>query len=179
MSTGLLEITATNQLFGSTVQASGNVQSCNSQIRDAYVAAGAGNALDQFCLDLSGEAGTYAATTPPTTVGGGTVVTTGTTAVTISLMAFTNFTQSGGSTLTTTWNQLIFKNLSSHDMTIQPGSSNGANMLGIPNGTPLTVRANSQVVLVSAAGETVSSSHTNITITPTSGGTMAVAFGGT
>lgn len=105
---------------------------------------------------------------------------TGTTAITINAAALAAATGVvvGGDTSFSTLNQITFKNTGSVDLVVSPGASNGLAMnLGGTSPT-ITVPAGSSVVIQSAAGITVDSTHKNITITPTSGGSMSVTFGG-
>jgi hypothetical protein len=177
--TGLLEITQT-QLYGTAVVTSGTVEAPAAAVRDLFVANGAGNAIDKFCLDLSGEAGTYNSSTPPTNVGGGLLTLSGSTAQTISLTSVsTAFASYAGNSLASACNQLILQNIGTQDVTIQPASSNGFVGWSLVNGHALTIRKGSAIVFTSAAGETVSSSATGLTVTPTSGGSLLVAWGGT
>ena len=78
----------------------------------------------------------------------------------------------------TQWNELVFTNYGAADVTIQPAASNGANLLGLANGSPITVRAKTSLILQSVVGESVSTSHTGILITPAASGSLAVAIGG-
>lgn len=106
---------------------------------------------------------------------------TGTTAITFSLIALaaaTGLVIGPGDTVFAAWSRLRFKNIGTTDLKISPGASNG-NALGLGGTSPtITVPAGSSHELNNAAGNTVDSSHTNVTVTPTSGGSLVVSIGG-
>jgi hypothetical protein len=105
---------------------------------------------------------------------------TGTTAITISLAALAAATGVviAGDTAFATWNQLIFVNTGAVDLVLSPGASNPLG-LQLTGTTPaLTVAAGSRVVLETVAGITVDSTHKNLTVTPTAGGTLNIGIGG-
>jgi hypothetical protein len=104
----------------------------------------------------------------------------GTTPVTISLADLTsNTTVSAGDTVFATGNVIVFRNLTAGAVTIAPGASNPSNFPLFAGTTPtLTVPANSVVVVHSAAGVTIDSTHKTILITPAVTGTFSVSVGG-
>lgn len=107
------------------------------------------------------------------------VTTSGTTPVTCDLTNLvTNATTSAGDATFAKWNKIKVRNCGAADMTIAPGASNGAT-LGMGGTSPtLTVAAGAEVVIESGPGTTVDSTHKNITITPTAGGDVVIAVGG-
>ncbi len=109
------------------------------------------------------------------------LVLTTTTAQSIDLTnTTTNSPQStAGDTAFATANVLILNNTGAHDLTISPGASNPSRIPQFTGTTPtLTIPAGSFVAIHSAAGYTVDSTHKVFTITPTSGGTLAVTICG-
>jgi len=105
---------------------------------------------------------------------------TGTTAITVSLLALaaaTGVTVAGDTSFATV-NQLVFLNTGAVDLVVSPGASNGFGVqLGCTSPT-LTVAAGSSVTIQSVAGLATSSGAKNITVTPTSGGSMGLCVGG-
>lgn len=166
-------------LVNGTVQAAGTLTTLHPTNAKQLELSGNVTRLDRAHFDLgqlilqSGDNGGFAKN------GGLTVNLTGTTPVTLSLLDLTsNSTSSAGDTVFATWNVLVFKNTGAADVTIAPAGSNPAS-LGLAGTSPtLTVPAGSTVVLNSAAGITVDSTHKSITVTPTSGGSLALCVGG-
>jgi hypothetical protein len=107
-------------------------------------------------------------------------VTSGTTGVTLDLTDLTSTTSaSAGDTAFATVNVLVFRNLGTAVMTIAPGASNPSDAPGFAGTAPtLTIPAGSAVVWHAAAGVTVDATHKTIDITPTAGGSIAIAVGG-
>ncbi len=112
------------------------------------------------------------------------LVTNASLACTVSLSATTTVVTNAISVSTAgditfaAWNQLIFLNLSSADMTIAPNELERRESPG-PSERHTPYRApGSPVVLQSVVGETVNASHANIVVTPTNGGNFCIAIGG-
>jgi hypothetical protein len=110
------------------------------------------------------------------------IVLTGTTAVTIDLTnlgAFAGVTSQAGDTSLATVNCVIFNNVGTTAVTIAPGASNPAPFPAFTGTSPtLSVPAGGVVAMYWPVGGTVTSSAKTITVTPTSGGTLAFAYGG-
>jgi hypothetical protein len=110
------------------------------------------------------------------------IVLSGSTAVTIDLTnlgGFTGVTSQAGDTTLATINCAIFNNVGTQAVTIAPGASNPAPFPAFTGTSPtLSVPAGGVVALYWPTGGTVSSSAKTITVTPTSGGTLAFAYGG-
>lgn len=108
------------------------------------------------------------------------VTTTGTTPVTLDLSNLaTNATTQAGDAVFATVHQISFYNVGPADMTIAPGGSNPSNIPKFTGTTPtLNIPLGSAVVVQSAAGVTIDSTHKTITITPTVGGDIVVCVGG-
>lgn len=86
---------------------------------------------------------------------------------------------SAGDTAFATVNCLILRNLGLVDLVLSPGASNPSNIPKLGGTSPtLTIPAGSCVVIHSLAGVTIDSTHKVFTITPTSGGSLAVGIGG-
>ncbi len=106
---------------------------------------------------------------------------TSTTAVDVDLTDLTanGSPKTAGDTGFATVNAIVLNNLGATDLTIKPGGSNPANFPKFTGTTPtLTIPAGSAICLQNAAGATVDSTHKIFTITPTSGGLLAVSIGG-
>lgn len=107
------------------------------------------------------------------------VTTSGTTAVTCDLTNLAlNATSSAGDLTFANWNKIRIYNCGTADMTYSPGGSNPAN-LGLGGTTPThSIPAGSAITIERAAGNTVDATHKNITITPSAGGDVVIAVGG-
>lgn len=107
------------------------------------------------------------------------VTTSGTTPVTCDLTNLaTNSTSNAGDAVFAKANKIKVRNAGTAAMTIAPGASNPAS-LGLGGTTPTyTVNGGSEVEIEVPAGATVDATHKNITITPTAGGDVVVAVGG-
>jgi hypothetical protein len=158
-------------LEGTTVGAAGAVVALSPEAAATDSRGSGGTILDKFLMDLS--------TAGFAKNGACTFALSGTTPVTLTLVDLTSATASNaGDTSFATWNQLNFYNTGAADLTIAQGSSSGAR-LGFAGTTPtVTVPAGGHVILDNPAGSAVDSTHKNITITPTSGGSCAVSVGG-
>ncbi len=107
------------------------------------------------------------------------VTLTGTTPVDLSLIDLTsNATDTAGDTVFAKWMMLKFYNPGAADWTFKQAAATPANLLGVSTTPAISVRAGSSVTLFSVLGENVDSTHKLLTITPTSGGTCAIAVGG-
>ena len=110
------------------------------------------------------------------------VVLSGTTAVTVdltNLAAFTGVTSQYGDTSLATVNCLVFNNLGTVAVTVAPGGSNPSRLPTFTGTTPtLSIPAGGAVGISDLAGQTVDSTHKTFTLTPTSGGTIAISYGG-
>jgi len=106
--------------------------------------------------------------------------TSGTTGVTVDLTDLTSgATSSAGDTTFAKANKIRVYNAGTADMTVAPGGSNPSNLPKFAGTTPtLTVAAGSYIDFSNDAGATVDSTHKTILITPTSGGDVVVAVGG-
>ncbi len=103
-----------------------------------------------------------------------------TTPKTVSLLiTSTGAAQFAGDVTFAAVNRLIFFNDGAADITIATGASSGFDT-GLAGTTPtLTIYAGKKTVLnFATAGQTVDSSHKNIDMTPTSGGSLIVCVGG-
>jgi hypothetical protein len=168
-------------LVGSAVKAAGSVAGYSGYPAGAQKAKGvaqieggaSGNmVLDTHSFDFSSDAYAKHAAAYLTL--------TGTTAITLDLTALAAATGVvvAGDASFATWNQIILYNTGSVDLTVNTAGSNG---LRLPNGgtsPTYTVPANSRLVLESAAGFAVDSTHKGLTVTPTSGGSIAVCVAG-
>lgn len=110
------------------------------------------------------------------------IVLSGTTAVTIdltNLAAFTGVTSQAGDTSLSNIGAVVFNNLGTVDLTIAPGGSNPARFPTFTGTTPtLDCPAGGLVCVYAQTQLAVDSTHKTITITPTSGGVLAFAYGG-
>jgi hypothetical protein len=105
----------------------------------------------------------------------------GTTAVNLDLTSTSTsagVSATGGDVLYANWNSIVLVNLGIYDVTVGPGASNGARLLGITSGAPLTLRGGGVMCLNSPAGEAIDSTHRILTIAPATGGLVAVSIGG-
>lgn len=167
-------VTKSNQLVGAAVEAVDTPVAVDSTVRDAFVAAGQGLALDEFLnYDLSklGFSKTFAAV----------LTFTGTTPITLNINTLATGTgiQTAGTALAALWNHLIFQNVGgSSSITIAPAGSDPINWQGGGTSPTMTLAQNDAQHWYSYAGETVSSSHCQITFTPTAGGVLLVGGAG-
>lgn len=108
------------------------------------------------------------------------ITTSGTTGVNPDLTNLaTGATSTAGDTTFSTVNKITVKNCGSAAMTIAPGGSNPASLPKFTGTTPtLNLDPGAEVTFYSDAGVTVDSTHKIILITPTSGGDVVVAVGG-
>lgn len=110
------------------------------------------------------------------------VVLSGTTAVTVDLTnlgAFTGVTSQSGDTSLATANCLVFNNIGAVDLVLSPGASNPSRLPTFTGTTPtIVVPAGGCLCVYAPTGLTVDSTHKTFTITPTAGGTLAIAYGG-
>lgn len=134
------------------------------------VANAAGVIVDTVTIDMSAD--NYAKH------GGVYLTLSGTTPVTIDLTALGSNTVYAGDTSFATWNQIVFYNNGAQDLTVAPAGSNGARLQLNGTSPTITVAAGSYVTLQSVAGLAVDSTHKGITVTPTSGGTIAICVAG-
>lgn len=105
--------------------------------------------------------------------------TSGTTPVSVDLTNLaTNSTSSAGDATFAKFNKIKVRNAGAAAMTIAQGASNPAS-LGFAGTTPTyTVNAGAEVEIEVPAGATVDATHKIITVTPTAGGDVVVAVGG-
>jgi hypothetical protein len=107
---------------------------------------------------------------------------TGTTAVTLNMQdwnAFTGVTAQAGDTSLATVNCLIFNNLGTTNLTVSLASSDPAGFPTLGGTTPtFQVPAGGAVCWYNPAGIAVTPTTSQLTITPTAGGSLAVAYGG-
>ena len=106
----------------------------------------------------------------------------GTTAVTIdltNLAAFTGVTSQAGDTSLSNIGAVVFNNLGTVDLTIAPGGSNPAQVPHIyRHYADSRLSGGRPGLRLCATQLAVDSTHKTITITPTSGGVLAFAYGG-
>jgi hypothetical protein len=157
-------------LVGATVAAAGAVVALDNTSAANVVASGGATRLDTVASNLAKDG--YAKN------GAASITLTGTTPVTITLADLTSATTSNaGDTSFATVNELSFT-AGAADVVIAPGTTNPCSLL-LGGTTPtITVPALSGILLKSAAGITVDSTHKTILITPTAGGSLAVGVGG-
>ena len=113
------------------------------------------------------------------------VTLTGTTAISLDLTALSasigvTFAQNGDTSLTNV-NALIVKNISqsASSIVMSPGASNPSRFPTFAGTTPSISLAEGDVYCQSCAiGQAVDSTHKIITFTPTSGGILAIGYGG-
>jgi hypothetical protein len=159
------------QLVGATVAAAGQVVALNESNATQIVNGASGTRLDLALTNL--------ATAGYAKNGAATVALTGTTPVTITLADLTSATaSSAGDTVFATVNKLVLKNTGAADLTVAPGGSNPFDLFLAGTTPTLTVPAGSTITIESVAGKTVDSTHKTILITPTAGGSFAIAVGG-
>jgi hypothetical protein len=167
-------VTKSNQLVGSAVVAANTLVAVDSTVRDAFVAAGQGLSLDEFlAFDLSkqGFAKTF----------GAALTFTGTTAITLNINALAAATglQVAGTALAALWNHLIFQNVGAAGaVAIAPAASDPINWQAGGTSPTMTLQPGDAQHWFSSAGETVSTSHCQITFTPTAGGVLLVGGAG-
>jgi hypothetical protein len=167
-------VTKANQLVGAQVEPANTLVAVDSTVRDAYVAAAQGLSLDEFLnFDLSklGFGKTFAAA----------LSFTGTTPITLNINTLATGTgiQTAGTALAAFWNHLIFQNVGvASSITIAPAGSNPINsQLGGTSPT-MTLAQNDALHWFANAGEVVSTSHCQITFTPTAAGTLLIGGAG-
>lgn len=105
----------------------------------------------------------------------------GSTAQTVDFQLTTTNTpaSTSGDTAFATIYSLTLANLGTTDLVISPGSSDPSPMPHMGGTTPtFTLRAGSVHCFQSVAGETITSSACNLTVTPSSGGSLAMSIGG-
>lgn len=159
-------------LIGSAVAAAGAVEALNGVSASQIAAAGYGTRLDAQAFDLS-VAGYAKNAAVAFTL-------TGTTGITIDLTALAAATGVvvAGDTVFASFNQLILVNTGAADLIVAPGGSNPAR-LPLNGTTPTyTVPAGSRLVIESAAGLAVDSTHKTILVTPATGGSLGLCVGG-
>ncbi len=161
-------------LFGSGVIAADTLESvADSSTRQAFVASGAGDAVDTLgTVDIA--AAGYAKTA------GVVVNLTGSTPITINLSSLAAATgvQVAGASSFAKWNGIIFQNVGSTALVVSPSSSDALSTpLGGTSPT-YTLNAGDDAYWNSSSGTSVSSTTGDITITPTSGGTLFIGIGG-
>lgn len=165
--------TKANQLIGSTVQAANTLVQVDSTVRDAFIAAGVGIALDIFpvaAVDLA-KAGFANMAAVSLTFTGSTAITLDLT----NLVAATGVVVAGAGTFAGSfahWAHMLFQNTGSSGkpFTVAPGASNPIrNPLG---GTSPTHTLNPGDILHwnNATVVAVDSTHKTVTLTPTSAG---------
>lgn len=180
-------------LFGSAVVATPFIAAVDpvSAQNLVNVAASAGVPLDRFILDLAMR------TIPPPNgatilpfgkFAGGfakngcilqTLLTTTTQDVDLTNTATNTPAGNAGDTVFATVYALLFNNLGATDLTVKPGGSNPSNIPKFAGTTPtLLIPAGGVVCVYHPAGVTIDSTHKVFTITPTSGGSLAIAIGG-
>lgn len=104
------------------------------------------------------------------------IVLEGTTPVDVDFTAlgsFTGLTSGAGDTSLALVQCLVFNNIGDQDLTVSPGATDGAQV-------PLecTVPAGGAVCVFNPAGTAVNAGASIITVTPTAGGVLALAYGG-
>lgn len=162
-------------LVGSTVQAAGAVVAVNPANGVQMVAGGGATNIDKVSVDLARSS--YAKN------GAAVGTLSGTTPVTIDFTDITSGTSGttawAGDTTFATLNQLVLTNTGAADFTLAPGGSNPSRFPTFSGTTPtITVPAGASLTLAAVTGLTVDSTHKTLTITPTSGGSFALAVGG-
>lgn len=163
---------STSTLKGSAVIAPPFVQAVGQNEADVLAQVSGNTIMDKVVTDLS-IAG-YAKNA------GVSMTLTSTTAITLNLAAIAAATGVviAGDTAFALVNQLTFVNTGAVDLTLSPGASNGLAM-GFGGTSPtLVIPAGGSVTLKSVTGYTVDATHKNITVTPTSGGTLLITVGG-
>jgi hypothetical protein len=165
------------RLFNAATIAANTLEAVDSNVRNAFVANGKGVSGDgPLTYDMSQTA--YAKTAVIF------VTLTGSTPITINLndLAAATGVQCvgaiGANSLANYWNLLMLQNIGTATLVITPGASDPANLPWTGTSAEYTMAAGDQAVWMSSAGQVVSSSACNITITPTSGGQLAIAVGG-
>jgi hypothetical protein len=128
--------------------------------------------LDKFSADLSGTTG-Y-------TKNGAVILNLVTsTPVTIDLTSLASVTPNAGDTSFATWNEMVLRNLGSHDVTISPGGSNPARLPFAGTTPTFTLAAGATIRWQVPAGLAVDSTHKNLTFDPGSNNaTVSVCIGG-
>ena len=150
----------------------GSLVIVDSTVRDARVADGSLQAIDQDVVDLAG-AGLAKTACALLTF-------TGTTPITLDLtnLAAATGVQVAGATSFATWNHIIFNNVGAQPIAVSPGASNPLRTPLGGTGPTHTMQAGDVDHWNSSAGLTVDSTHKTITFTPTSGGSLAFSIGG-
>lgn len=170
MATTLKNFVSLTAAAGSGYGANGVALAVDAGTASSQSAAGLATLLDRWTSDLS-KAG-YSKN--------GCVVLTlsGTTPVTIDLTSLNSQTVYAGDTSFATWKEVIFTNLGATDLTVSPGASNPLRTpLGGTSPTLLSY-ASGKTRWHCPAGQAVDGTHKTLTITPTSGGTIAICVGG-
>ncbi len=98
----------------------------------------------------------------------------GTTPQTLSLLLTSTAASYDGDTTLASLGQIKFLNDGATSITVAPGASNG---LSLPFSS-LTVAAGAEHVFTFATPLTVDGTHKNLDLTPASGGSLVVTFGG-
>lgn len=128
-----------------------------------------GTRVDKLLVDLGQSAG-YAKN------GAVRLTLSGTTTKTVDLTNTTTTAQSyDGDTAFASFSQLIFYNDGASAVTVAVGASNGASL---PLSGTITIAPGAKHVLTFASPVTVDSTHKNIDVTPTSGGSFVLLVGG-
>jgi hypothetical protein len=179
--------TKPDQNYGGTIYASGAglIQVNDTTVRDAFVEAGFGTALDK--IPLGGDLATHGFGNIAALV----LTFTGSTPITIdltNLVAATGLVVAGAGTFNgsfATWYEMLFinnSNAASKPVAISPGASNPLRtQLG---GTSPTVTLQSTggsgdyLHWSAVSGLAVDSTHKTLTFTPTSGGSLLAWIGG-
>ena len=163
-----------SMLFGSAVIAADTLESvADSSIRNAFVASASGQAIDSDgVIDLAA-AGYSKLAALVLSLSGSTPIT-----VDFNALAAATGVQVAGATSFATWKALLIQNVGAQALVLSPGSSDPLT-LPIGGTSPThTLDAGDEGYWLSSAGTTVSASACNLTVTPTAGGTLFLAFGG-
>jgi hypothetical protein len=187
-----LEVTATT-LSGAAVTTQPYLTKMGPKEASTLVEGSGGTILDVVGVDLSMLAAPTVGTPPGVPIHYGTKIgnfakngcvlqtLTTTTAQDVDLTDTTANTPAGnaGDTVFATVNVIVFRNLGATDLTVKPGGSNPSNAPKFTGTSPtLAIPAGSTVIWHSAAGVTIDGTHKVFTITPTSGGSLAICIGG-
>jgi hypothetical protein len=172
MGQSFLQVTSANQLIGGQVHAAGDLVPCDPTVRDQHVAAGVGVALDKAAADVAtaGHAKTACAL----------LTFTGATPITLDLsnLAAATGVQVAGANAFSAWNRILFNNLGNQPIAVSPGGTNPLRTKLGGTSPVHTLQPGDLDHWYASAGLAVDATHKTITFTPTSGGQLAVAIGG-
>ena len=162
-------------LLGAAQIAAGTLEAvADSSTREQFVASGSGQRVDADGQGIDLAAANYAK------LAGIVLSLTGTTPITLDLttLAAATGVQVAGASSFSNWNKMLFQNTGATPLVVSPGESNPLrNPLGGTSPTH-TLASGDEALWNSNAGSAVDSTHKTITVTPTSGGQLFVAIGG-